>query len=232
MAITSTFTYLSPDIAEYLDEAFERAGVDPLAIGQNHIDSALRSIRFLFSEWNTYGMREWMMLQVTQTLTAADTDFDLPAGTIMIFDAVLRRQGRDTPMYAMSRDEFLMIPDKTVQGRPSRYFEDKKYDRVTVNLWQSPENSTDIMVMNVLKNLSAPGNMANTLQLPPTAYECFVAGLAMRLAQKFSREMYEGLRVDYGGREYPQKLGGKIFHMLAATAENADVQFSFRGARR
>lgn len=232
MTITSNFAYLAPDVAEYLEEAFEQAGMAPLAIGQNHIESALRSIKFLFSEWNTLGFRDFMVAQHSETMAAGDNEFDMPVGAIMILGAVLSRQGRVTPMYSMSRDEYREVPDKTVQGRPSRYWENKKYDRVTLTLWQTPENSSDIMVIDYLQNLSQPGNMSNTLQLPPTAYDCFVTGLAMRLAWKFNRDLYKGLREEYGGREYPQKIGGKLFHMRAATADNADVQFTFQRSRR
>lgn len=232
MSITSNFAYLAPEVAEYFEECFERAGVDPLAIGQTHIDSALRSVKFLFSEWNTYGIREWMVDQVPQTMQAGEPSFDMPVGTLLVLNAVLRRSNRDTPMYPMSRAEYLEVPDKTVPGRPSRYFEDKRYDRVTIKTWQVAENSTDIMVIDYLKVMSAPGEMGNTLQLPPMAYECFASGLAMRLAQKYNLDRYNQLRVDYGGSRYPQELGGKLFHMRAATGENTDVKFSFRSARR
>ena len=230
MTITANYAYLSPEVAEFVEEAFERgADMAPSAIGQEHIASALRSIRFLLSEWNTYGVREWMVVRVSQTLTTADTDFDVAqVGVIDVLNAVLRRDGRDTPMYGMGRKEWLEIPDKTVQGRPSRFFADKQYDRVTVNLWQAPPNSTDIMIMDCLRQVSSAGTMANTLQLPPTAYECFVAGLAMKLAQKFNFKKYESMRVDYGGREYPQKLGGKVLHMLSSTADTSDLRLRIR----
>lgn len=231
MSITADYSYFSPELAECFEEAFERADVAPDAIGQGHIDSALRSTKFLFAEWQTYGIRQWNVTRITQTLTARSTittDFDLPAGTLDIFSAVLRRNSRDTPMYPMSRAEYLETPDKTAQGRPSRYFIDKRYDRSTVTLWQAPENSTDIMVMDIFKQTSNPGVMANTLQLPPYAHECFVAGLAMRLAQKFNIKKYRDLRDDYGGQGYPERLGGKIFHMRAMSSETSDLQFVMR----
>lgn len=232
MAITNNFAYLSPQLAEYFEEAFERAGVAPLAIGQEHIDSALRSVRFLFSEWNTYGIRQWKIDQVSQTMTTADVDFDMPDGCTDVLHAVIRRSGRDTPMYPMSRFEYLELADKTIQGRPTRWFADKRYDKVSMFIWQAPENSTDIMIIDYIRQMSAPGEMTNNLQLPPVAYECFCAGLAMRLAQKFNLERHQMLMMDYGGQGYPERLGGKIFHMRAASADNADVEFMTLRRRR
>ncbi len=228
MSIAASYAYFSPELAECMEEAFERADVAPDAIGQNHIDSCMRSVKFLLSEWQTYGVRQWNIVEVQQTLTATDADFDLPAGSLDIVSAVLSRQGRVTPMYGMSRAEYQSVPDKTIQGRPSRYFVDKKYDRATVTVWQSPENSTDIMIMNVFKQTSNAGLMNNTLQFPPYAEECFVSGLAMRLAQKFNIKKYPSLREDYGGQGYPERLGGKIFHMRAMSSETADLQFTLR----
>lgn len=228
MTITSDYSYLSPDIAEAMEEAFERAGVDPRGIGQDHIGSCLRSIKLLFAEWQTYGVRQWMVNEVQQTLTTADIDFDLPAGAIDVVDAVLLRAGRSTPMYPMGRNEYLEIPDKTVQGRPTRYFVDKQYDRVTLKIWQAPQNSTDVMWIYYVRQMANPGAMANTLQMPPPAMECFHAGLSMKIAQKYSPERYDMLRIDYGGPRYPEVLGGKIFHMRAASAENADTEFTIR----
>lgn len=232
MPILAQYSYLSPELAEYFEEAFERAGVALLGIGQEHIDSALRSVRFLLSEWNTYGMRQWKIEQVQQTMVTADIEFDMPAGCTDVLHAVIRRAGRDTPMYPMSRFEYLELADKTIQGRPTRYFADKRHDKVTMRIWQAPENSTDIMVIDYIRQISNPGEMANNLQLPPTAYECFVAGLAMRLAQKYGPERYEMLKMDYGGEGYPERLGGKIFQMRAASADNADVEFTSLRRRR
>lgn len=228
MAITSDYSYFSPDIAEAMEESFERAGVDPRVIGQDHIASCLRSIKLLFTEWQTYGIRQWMVDNVQQTLTAGDTDFDMPAGAIDIVDAVLLRQGRSTPMYIMGRNEYLEIPDKTVTGRPTRYFPDKRYDKIIMKIWQAPENSTDVMVIDYMRQMANPGVMANTMQMPPVAVECFHAGLSMKLAQKYNIEKYDMLRIDYGGPRYPEVLGGKIFHMRASSGDDSNVEFVFR----
>lgn len=228
MAITGDYSLYAPDIAESMEEAFERAGVAPQAIGQEHMYSALRSIKLLFAEWQTYGVLQWTIAQVSQTLTAGDADFDLPVGAVDIFDAVIRRSGRDTPMYRMGRAEYLQINDKTSQGRPSQYWVNRLYDRATVTVWQAPENSTDIMVIDYLRQMSNPGTPSNTLQMPPEALEAFHAGLAMKLAQKYNLDRYNMLREDYGGRDYPQRRGGKLFWMLAARSTSGDLQLTIR----
>ena len=52
--MTTSGTYLfNPDLAELVDEAMERARIDPAHITARHILSARRSMRFILSGWAT-----------------------------------------------------------------------------------------------------------------------------------------------------------------------------------
>jgi hypothetical protein len=51
------------------------------------------------------------------------------------------------------------------------------------------------------------------------------------LAQKFQRDRYNELRIEYGGPAYPAKHEGKLFHMRAESGERADVSFRFPRGR-
>lgn len=229
--ITDEYTF-NPDLADAFEEAFERAGVAPKAIGQDHITSALRSCRYMLnSEWSTFGFRQWMIEQYAYTTTTGQAYFDLPEGAVDVFNMILRRQNADTQMYAISRSDYDAIATKGVAGRPNQVFIQKSYNRLRAWLWPIPENDTDMVVVDYLRQISDVGEMSNTLQMPPQAQECFISGLAMYLARKFNYERFHDLRIEYGGPAYPEKLGGKIFQMRAATAENADVQFTYKRRR-
>jgi len=229
--ITGIYSQFTLEIAELFEEAFERAQLSPQAIGQEHINSALRSIKFLLAEWQTIGLRDMAMKSGTQTLTTGVATFVMPEGAVDIFDAVLRRDNADTPMYRMSRKEYLEIATKASRGRPDRYFVDRKYDQNNVFLWPTPENSTDVMVFEYMRSLSEPGRPANILELPPHMLEAFIAGLSMKISQKYSRDVYNDLRVDYGGPRYPEAMGGKIQLARGENGERADVMFSFGYSR-
>lgn len=227
MAILGTYSYFAPDIAEVLDEAFERCGIAPAAVGNDHIDSAMRSLRLqLNSEWATYGMTQWAILQATQVLTAGDADFDLPTGGIDVMSAVLRRNSADTPMVRMSRTEFLELPNKSDEGRPDRFLVERFYDKATVTLWRVPENSTDEIVYYYFRQLSKPGDtLQYTLQLPPSVLEAFVAGMAARLAQKHAPDRWPALLGYYRGPD-PNKIGGVLKYALDENRERADLRLS------
>lgn len=225
--MSNTYSF-DPQLAELIDEAFERAGVDPSAPGQNMLAAARRSLRFMLSsEWSTFGFNQWQIHQGTETMTVGKADFNLPPGGIDIWDAVLRRQDRDTELYPISRDEYLTLTDKTKQGRPSRFFLDKQTGRPRVFFWECGANTTDIIVYNYFRQMadvagSAPSLKA-TLDMPVTSMECAAAGLAWRLALKFNPTREEVLRKYYGGPNYPEKNGGAIELMRQANRDRADL---------
>jgi hypothetical protein len=228
--ITGTYLF-DPDLARCFDEAFENAGVAPAAIGLDHIQSALRSCEFMLnSEWSTYGIRQWMVTKGTFTTTAGDLDVALPAGTIDVFWASLRRNGAETPMYPISRSDYESIATKDARGRPNQYFVDKQYNGCTMFLYNAPENSSDVVSYSIFKQMADVGGLSNTLHMPTVAKDCFVYGLAMRLAWKFNKAAYGELKNMYGGQGYPDRIGGKLFHMRAETGERADTKMTI--ARR
>jgi hypothetical protein len=227
MTITNDYSLFQPEVADLFDESFERAGFRPKEIGTDHIQSITRSLKFLFSEWHTVGMRQWMIVRGEQTLTQGDVDFDLPAGAVDIMSAVLSRSGRVTPMYRASRTDYFELVDKTIQGRPDRYFVDRRFDRCTVFIWQAPENSTDILQFDYFRQMANPGALANTLQMPPHALDACAHGLAARIAQKFNPNAYLTLQVEYRGPD-PNKIGGKLKMAIEEDRDRADVVFSFQ----
>lgn len=237
MATTGTYTF-DPDIAEIFDEAFERAGLDPRAIGASHIRSALRSLKFMLnSEWATIGVRQWMIAEGSAELEVGQTSFTLPAGAIDIMQAVLRRNGHDTEMGTMSRSDYLALVDKDRPGRPDRYFVDRQAGTKVVRIWQAAENATDIIVYDYFRQIQDVGEMANTLQMPAHAFEACVAGLAYNLAVKFNADRVSLLRVAYGGQGYPALInGGALERMRQEDRERGDLHlyaaYEPRSARR
>jgi hypothetical protein len=231
MSIANTYSF-DPDLAIYFDESFERAGVAPSAIGSEHIASALRSVKFLFSEWQTLGIKQFQIVERTQATTAGMASFTLTAGDQDIVNMVLRRSGADSPMTRISRQEFIEIPKKEENGRPDRYCVYREYNQVTIKLWRRGENTTDTIVYEAYRRISDPGRLANTLQLPVHMLDAFASGLAMRLAQKWKPERYDQLRNEYGGRDYPNRIGGRLELARGEDRERSDTVFTVSYDRR
>lgn len=231
MSIAGTYSF-DPDLAEHFDEAYERAGMDPAAIGAAHITSGLRSVKFLFAEWQTLGVRQFQIVQRTQATTAGMASFTLTTGDQDIVNMVLRRSGSDTPMTRISRQEYIEIPRKSENGRPDRYFVDRQVGTITVYLWRRAENTTDQIIYDAYRRISDPGRLANTQQLPVHMLDAFASGLAMRLAQKWKPDRYDQLRNEYGGPQYPTRIGGRLALALGEDRERSDTVITVSYDRR
>ena len=169
MAVTGTFA-TDHLVADYTEEAFERAGLSQLTLTQEHTLSIRRSMNFIFSSWATKGAFQWKFVQHTHTPTAiGETQFNLPEGTIGIETMVVRRQGTDTEMYAISRSDYLIIHDK---------------------------NITDQLVMDLWVQINDAGSPTNTLDIPFRFQDAFAAELAKRIAQKYNGPRLADLKVE------------------------------------
>lgn len=187
MATSGTYAF-SPEAQEFAEEAFERCGIDPASLTARHLRSARRSLDFLFSEWSNKGPHLWAVDRQTQLLTAGDAEYDCPEGTVAILEMAVRRDGIDTPVFPMARDEFLAIPDKTTRGLPNRYYLARERTTPTIALWDTPENSTDTLIYYRIRALQDVGAPSNTLDIPPRWNEAVAAGLAAKLAVKYAAD--------------------------------------------
>jgi hypothetical protein len=236
MAIGQSIAYLSPDLASVFTECFERAGIEAKTIGNDHIESAFRSIALMLnSEWLTLGIRTYQFVLQTLAMIVSQSQYILPVGVMTISDAVLRRSNRDTPINPMARQEYIEIPDKTQQGRPDRYLVDKQYNQVQATFWRTPENSTDQVLYWAMMNTALPGDSDLSLQLQtrPEMQEAMHAGLSARLAMKFNAGRFTVLQDYYrGGDPNPRNIGGQLAMALDANRDWGDVRITMSRPKR
>ena len=195
---TSNSTDFEPNVAEFIEEAYERCGLE-LRTGYD-LKSARRSINLMLAEWANRGLNQWTISEATQTVTEGTREYTLNSNVIDILDVVLRRtEGStttDTQMSRVSRSEYINIPTKGTKARPNQYFLDKQNTPV-LKIWPAPENSTDILVFNKMVRMDDADKATNTIDLPFRFYPCFVAGLAYYLSLKRNPQLTEQLKIIY-----------------------------------
>ena len=191
---TSSSTDFNLDVAEYIEEAFERCGLE--AKTGYDLQTARRSMNIMLAEWANRGLNQWTIEQRTQALTADDADYSLGTDVIDILSAVVRRSGTDFSMSRVSRDTFTNIPVKTTTGRPTQYFLDRQ---ITPNLkiYPTPENSTDVIVYDALTRIQDADTQINTMEVPFRFYPCLTAGLAYYIAMKRAPDRIQLLKTVY-----------------------------------
>ena len=244
MAVSGTYAF-NPQLVDQIDEAFERIGIDPGELKARHIRSAVRSANLVFSDWQNFGYKQFTLAFTSQALVQGTNTFTLPTGGIDIFHATLKRDGKETEVYPISRSDYNGLYDKTIQGRPDRYFVDRGSfsgadPASTVYLWQTPENSTDTLETWYIQKQQDAGDPSSTLDMSPNYYEAFACGLAWHLARKFAPDREGKRKADYLGEGYDSTRhsmpGGAMGRALSEDRDRSDavLRVSFgrhRGSR-
>lgn len=182
------------DVAEYVEEAFERCGLE-VRTGYD-LKTARRSLNLLLADWANRGLNQWTIKQRTQALVEGTGEYALNADIIDVLSMVIRRDGTDYSLSRLSRDEYLTIPTKTTKSRPNQFFVDRQLTP-NLKLWPVPENSTDVIYYDALTRMDDADTYINTMDLPFRFYPCLAAGLAYYLALKRAPNRVEMLKVVY-----------------------------------
>ena len=200
---TSNSTDFELDTAEYVEEAFERCGLE-VRTGYD-LATARRSLNLMFAEWANRGLNQWTITQRSQALTADDREYSLSTDVIDILNVVVRRSSTDYSLTRISRSDDLAIPTKTTTGRPTQFFLDRQ---VTPNLkiWPTPENSTDVLYYDALTRIEDADSQINTMDVPFRFYPCLAAGLAYYLSLKKAPQRTQMLKAIYE-EEFERAMG-------------------------
>ena len=193
MAVSGS-TDFELDVADYVEEAFERCGLE--ARTGYDLKTARRSLNLMLADWANRGLNQWTIQQRTISLVKSDGEYSLDADVVDILSVVVRRDGTDFSINRISRDEFLSIPTKTTEGRPTQFFLDRQ---ITPNLkiWPLPENSTDVLIYDSLTRINDADTAKNTMEVPFRFYPCLAAGLAYYISLKRAPERVQMLKAVY-----------------------------------
>jgi len=182
------------DVAEVIEEAYERCGLE-VRTGYD-ARTARRSLNLMFADWANRGLNLWTVSSATVTLTQGTATVTLGSDVVSILEVVLRRDNTDYVLNQISRTDYVTLPDKTTQGRPSQFWFNRQIEPV-INLWAVPENSTDQIIYYYVQRLEDADTLVNTTDMPFRFYPCMVAGLAYYTAMKRAPERLQILKGIY-----------------------------------
>ncbi len=182
------------DVGEIIEEAYERCGLE-VRTGYD-ARTARRSLNLMFADWANRGINMWTVEQGTITLTQGQAAETLLPDVVDVLEIVLRRDNTDYEVERISRGDYVTLPNKTTQGRPSQFWFNRQINPV-INLWAVPENSTDQIIYYYVQRIEDADNLVNTTDMPFRFYPCMVAGLAYYLAMKRAPERLQLLKSVY-----------------------------------
>jgi len=188
MATSGTKTF-ALDTGEVIEEAYELAGLE--ARTGYDAATARRSLNIMFADWSNRGINIWTIAQVNLTLTEGTASYTLNSYDIDVLEAVIRRTTNGTQTdYQLSRIgrmEYLNIPNKTTEARPTEFFVDRQATPV-LYLWPTPENSTDVFVSYRIQRIDDVTASAQDQEIPSRFIPPMVSGLAYYMALKKNPE--------------------------------------------
>ena len=191
------------DVGEYIEEAFERCGLE-LRTGYD-LQSARRSLNLMLAEWANRGLNQWTVAQKTIDMVKDTTEYTIDStnatATIDVLDVFIREtitnQVTDVPLSRLSRAEYAHISTKSTTGKPNQFFINKKLSP-TVTVWPAPDkNSTYVLHLNVLSRMEDADEGTNDVEVPFRFYPCLSAGLAYYIALKRAPEKVQLLKSLY-----------------------------------
>lgn len=191
---TSGSTDFELDVSDYIEEAFERCGLE-VRTGYD-LKSAKRSLNLMLADWANRGLNQWTIAQRSITVTQGTGNYSLDPDVIDILSVVVRRSGTDYALERLSRDEYLSIPTKTTESRANQFFLDRQITP-ELKLWPVPDNSTDVVIYDALTRIEDADTYINTMEVPFRFYPCLAAGLAYYIAVKRAPNRVQLLKAIY-----------------------------------
>jgi hypothetical protein len=188
MATSGTYNF-SLDLAQVVEEAFERAGSE-MRSGYD-LRTARRSLNLLFADWANRGLNMWTFEEGTLALVDGQIEYTLPASTVDVMEVYIRSGSGssqlDLPLQRVALQTYAAVPNKLIEGRPLQVCVDRQRDAPNLLLWPvrgSPEASTYTIVYWRLRRIEDAGHGSNTQDVPFRLVPAMVAGLAYYLAMK------------------------------------------------
>ena len=199
---TSDSKVFSLNTAEVIEEAYELAGLE-MRTGYDAA-TARRSLNIMFSDWANRGINLWTVEQVTLDLTSGTStytlnsyDVDVLEAVVRVFDSTTSSSYSDISIDRISRSEYLNKPDKTITGRPSQYFVDRKETPI-LYLYPTPDNTTTYKFISYrIQRIDDVTASAQDQEVPSRFIQCMTLGLAYQLCLKRNPQKAGLLKVDY-----------------------------------
>jgi len=182
MAVSGTYNF-NLDIDEVIQEASEMIGGESTLA--NEAASARRSINLMLKDWQNRGILLWSTSTSSFTLTTSVTSYALDSSTINALEVVISRSNTDVKLTRITPEEYMIIPAKTQTGKPNQYSIRRGRDNSVMSVWPIPENSTDTIKLEVVKELQDVNKSATqNADTPKRFLPALTCGLAYYMSMK------------------------------------------------
>ena len=217
MATSGTFNF-ALEIDDVIQEATEMIGGEQ-TLGHEPA-SARRSLNLMLKDWQNRGILLWSTEASAITVTASVSSYALSGSTIDALQVIVNRDNTDLPLTRISYEEYLQIPQKSQTGRATQYSIKRDRDNPTLFIWPIPENSTDVLKVEKIRELEDINKSAGqNADVPKRFLPCLSAGLAFYMSIK--RPGVDAGKITFLKQNYEELLG----RALTEDSERASIFF-------
>jgi hypothetical protein len=172
------------DIADLIEEAYERAGLE--ARTGYDFRTARRSLNILSAEWSNRGLNLWTVQENALVLTPGVKTYSLAADTIDIIETMIRVTTSGSPLdYTVSRigvGDYATLPNKNTTGRPLQIYVNRQVSP-EYTLWPVPDLPYTILYWT-MRRIQDATTSTDVMDMPVRFVPALIAGLAFQVAMK------------------------------------------------
>lgn len=181
---TSGTAVFDLDVAELIEEAYERAGLEART-GYDY-RTARRSLNMIAAEWANRGLNLWTIESATITLNPGVSTYNLPADNIDMLDVVIRVSSGgsnfDYPLSRIGVTDYATLPNKATTGRPLQIYVQRKSAQSFI-VWPVPDQTYTMLYWR-MRRIQDATNATDTMDMPVRFIPALAAALAFQIAQK------------------------------------------------
>lgn len=189
---------VSTEQIDIITEMWERCGRTADSLSANDIDSARRSLNYLFSDWSNNEINLWKIELKTLALTTDTQSYTLDGNVIYIVQAATRTTdddgvNTDLVISPISRAEYLALPNKAQDAdRPTQYYLERTITP-TLKVWPVADSNDVTLLYYAMETIEDAGTFLQTPDAPQRWMDAIAAGGAARLARKWAPDRVDGL---------------------------------------
>lgn len=154
----------------------------------SHIAITKRALNRLAKAWMKRGLKSWLQQegelylangQTSYTIGASgDLDIDRP---LDIYAARWVSGDEETPVLPFSRTEYFNQVNKTIEGKPVRYYYDPQLTQGVLYLWPTPDDSQDTLKFSYRTPVEDFDSVSNDPHFPQEWLHALVLNLATQV---------------------------------------------------
>jgi hypothetical protein len=183
MAVTGTI-----NVRELIKAAYRKSGIVGLEETPTgaETEAAREELEWMLKSWQQDSIQLFLTTSYTVTLSTDGVYSLALIRPLEIQSARFKRNGIETPMQRMTRNEYDTLPDKTTTGTPTSYYYDKQREAAQLYVWPGLATASgETVEITYTKEFDDITDVDSVLQLPGEMREAAVYNLADRLCDTF-----------------------------------------------